>query len=117
MNILSIQEWIETIDDYYIEFSCLKKFSTNINSYHEFVQSMQKPLDFENLNEYILYCKNIQYQLHKQKLDNHITLSKKLGMIDEFYLLSQTPSEKIISEYISYLIKSEKNSMTSKSHG
>ena len=67
---------------------------------------MKKPSDFENLNDYILYCKDVQVQLQKQKLDNHINLTQTLKtMIDESYLLSKTTSEQVLTEYIKYLKK------------
>lgn len=103
MSKLSIQDWIKNNDDYYIEFSQLKNFSNDINTYNKLIQNMNKPSDFENINNYIQYCNKIQTQLHKQKIDNHIKLTKELGMIDEFYLLSKTPSEQLLSKYINYL--------------
>lgn len=103
MSKLSIQDWIKNNDDYYIEFSQLKKFSNDINTYNKIIQNMNKPLDFENINNYIQYCNEIQTQLNKQKIDNHIKLTKELGMIDEFYLLNKTPSEQLLSKYLNYL--------------
>jgi hypothetical protein len=103
MSKLSIQDWIKNNDDYYIEFSQLKKFSNDINTYNKLIQNMNKPLDFENINNYIQYCNEIQTQLNKQKIDNHIKLTKELGMIDEFYLLNKTPSEQLLSKYLNYL--------------
>lgn len=103
MSKLSIQNWIKNNDDYYIEFSQLKKFSNDINTYNKLIQNMNKPLDFENINNYIQYCNEIQTQLNKQKIDNHIKLTKELGMIDEFYLLNKTPSEQLLSKYLNYL--------------
>lgn len=50
MSKLSIQDWIKNNDDYYIEFSQLKKFSNDINTYNKLIQNMNKPLDFENIN-------------------------------------------------------------------
>ena len=103
MSKLSIQNWIKNNDDYYIEFSQLKKFSNDINTYNKLIQNMNKPSDFENINNYIQYCNKIQTQLHKQKIDNHIKLTKELNMIDEFYLLNKTPSEQLLSKYLNYL--------------
>lgn len=103
MSKLSIQDWIKNNDDYYIEFSQLKKFSNDINTYNKLIQNMNKPLDFENINNYIQYCNEIQTQLNKQKIDNHIKLTKELGMIDEFYLLNKTPSKQLLSKYLNYL--------------
>lgn len=103
---LSIQDWIKNINDYYISFSHLTKFSNDIKKYNKLIQEMKKPSDFENLNDYILYCKNVQVQLQKQKLDNHINLTQTLKtMIDESYLLSKTTSEQVLTEYIKYLKK------------
>lgn len=103
---LSIQNWIKNINDYYISFSHLKKFSNDIKTYNELIQEMKKPSDFENLNDYILYCKNIQAQLQKQKVDKHINLTRTLKtMLDESYLLSKTTSEQVLTEYIKYLQK------------
>ena len=59
MTKLAIQNWIKTLDAKYIEFVNVKKFSNDINSYNAIIQSMQKPSDFENLNEFIEYCENI----------------------------------------------------------
>lgn len=103
MSKLSIQNWIKNNDDYYIEFSQLKNFSNDINTYNKLIQNMNKPSDFENINNYIQYCNKIQTQLHKQKIDNHIKLTKELSMIDEFYLLNKTPSEQLLSKYLNYL--------------
>ena len=67
---------------------------------------MQTPSDFENLNDYILYCKDIQAQLQKQKVDKHIKLTRTFKpMLDESYLLSKTTSEQVLTEYIKYLQK------------
>ena len=103
---LSIQNWIKNINDYYISFSHLKKFSNDIKTYNKLIQEMKKPSDFENLNDYILYCKDIQVQLQKQKVDKHINLTRTLKtMLDESYLLSKTTSEQVLIEYIKYLQK------------
>ena len=84
----------------------MKKFSNDIKKYNKLIQEMKKPSDFENLNDYILYCKDVQVQLQKQKLDNHINLTQTLKtMIDESYLLSKTTSEQVLTEYIKYLKK------------
>ena len=103
MSKLSIQDWVKNNNDYYIEFSHLKKFSNDIKTYNKLIRDMNKPSDFKNINTYIQYCNEIQTQLHKQKIDNHIKLTKELGMIDEFYLLSKTPSEQLLFKYINYL--------------
>lgn len=104
MEKLSIQDWIKTLDAKYIEFVHVKKFSNDIKSYNQMIQSMQKPSDFENLNEFIEYCENIYKLLQQERIDEHIKLSKDLGiMLDEFYLLTDTPSQKLLTKYISYL--------------
>ena len=104
MSKLSIQDWIKTLDAKYIEFVHVKKFSNDINSYNKIIQSMQKPSNFENLNEFIEYCENIYKLLQQERIDEHIKLSKNLGiMLDEFYLLTDTPSQKLLAKYISYL--------------
>ena len=69
---------------------------------------MQTPSDFENLNDYSQYCNDIQKQLREQKINEHIKLAKVLNRIlDEFHLLTKTPSEQILSEYIKYLKNNE----------
>lgn len=84
----------------------MKNFSNDIKTYNKLIQEMQKPSDFENLNDYILYCKDVKAQLQKQKIDNHINLTRTLKtMLDESYLLSKTTSEQVLSEYIKYLEK------------
>lgn len=104
MEKLSIQDWVKKINDKYIEFGHVKKFSNEIKSYNEIIQSMQKPSDFENLNEFIEYCENIYKLLQQERIDEHIKLSNDLGiMLDEFYLLNNTPSQKLLAKYISYL--------------
>lgn len=103
MSKLSIQDWIKTNNEYYIEFSHLKKFSNDITTYNKLIQEMSKPSDFKNIDNYIQYCNKIQNQLYKQKIDNHIKITKELGLIDEFYLINKTPSEKLLSKYINYL--------------
>ena len=104
MTKLAIQNWIKTLDAKYIEFVNVKKFSNDINSYNAIIQSMQKPSDFENLNEFIEYCENIYKLLQQERIDEHIKLSKDLGiMLDEFYLLTDTPSQQLLAKYISYL--------------
>ena len=104
MSKLSIQDWVKTINDKYIEFGHVKKFSNDIKSYNQMIQSMQKPSDFENLNEFITYCENIQKLLQQERIDEHIKLSKDLGiMLDEFHLLNNNPSQKLLAKYISYL--------------
>lgn len=106
MTKLPIQDWIKNINDYYISFSHLTKFSNDIKTYNKLIQEIQKPSDFENLNDYILYCKDVKAQLQKQKIDNHINLTQTLKtMLDESYLLSKTTSEQVLSEYIKYLEK------------
>lgn len=106
MTKLPIQDWIKNINDYCISSSHLTKFSNDIKTYNKLIQEMQKPSDFESLNDYILYCKDIQAQLQKQKIDNHINLTRTLKtMLDESYLLSKTTSEQVLSEYIKYLEK------------
>lgn len=104
MTKLSIQDWIKTFDAKYIEFVHVKKFSKDIKSYNQMIQSMQKPSDFENISEFITYCENIQKLLQQERIDEHIKLSKDLGiMLDEFYLLQKTSSQKLLDKYISYL--------------
>lgn len=104
MTKLAIQNWIKTFDAKYIEFVNVKKFSNDINSYNAIIQSMQKPSDFENLNEFIEYCENIYKLLQQERIDEHIKLSKDLGiMLDEFYLLTDTASQQLLAKYISYL--------------
>lgn len=103
MSKLSIQDWVKTTNLHYIILTHFERFSNNVTSYNELIQSMKNPSDFENLNEYIKYCKGIQKQLSKQKIDNHIKLTKIFGMLDEFYLISKTPSEQLLTEYIKYL--------------
>ena len=104
MEKLSIQNWVRTIDAKYIEFVHVKKFSNDIKSYNQMIQSIQKPSDFENLNEFIEYCENIYKLLQQERIDEHIKLSNDLGiMLDEFYLLNNTPSQKLLVKYISYL--------------
>lgn len=106
MTKLPIRDWIKNINEYYINFTHLTKFSNDIKTYNKQIQEMQKPSDFENLNDYILYCKDIQAQLQKQKIDNHINLTRTLkSMLDESYLISKTTSEQVLSEYIKYLEK------------
>lgn len=104
MSKLSIQDWIKTINLRYIYLSNVEKFSNDVASYNKIIQSMQNPSNFKNLNDYINYCKDIQRQLHKQKVDGHIKLAKAFNQIfDEFQLLSKTPSEQLLVEYIKYL--------------
>lgn len=105
MSKLSIQNWIKTIDDYYPQFLNLQKFSNDITSYNNIIQNMKKPSNFENIHNYIQYCHEIKNQLNKQKIENHIKLTRALGMIDEFYLMNETPSERLLAKYINYLKK------------
>ena len=106
MSKLSIQDWIKTTNLHYIILTHVERFSNDVNSYDELIQSMQDPSDFNNLDEYIKYCKNIQKQLREQKIEKQIKLAKAFNRIlDEFHLLSKTPSEQILSEYIKYLKK------------
>ena len=103
---LSIQEFIKTTNLHYINVTNIERFSNDLESYDELIQSMKKPSDFKNLNDFIKYCENIQKQLRKQKVDEHIKLVKALNrLLDEFHLLSKTLSEQILSEYIKYLEK------------
>lgn len=102
MSKLSIQDWIKNTNLHYIILTHIERFPNDIKSYNELIQSMQNQSDFENLDEYIIYCKDIQKQLSKQKVDNHIKLNKALGMIDEFYLMNETPSERLLAKYINY---------------
>lgn len=105
---LSIQDWIKTINLHYINVTNIERFSNDLNSYDELIQSMQTPSDFENLNDYSQYCNDIQKQLREQKINEHIKLAKVLNRIlDEFHLLTKTPSEQILSEYIKYLKNNE----------
>lgn len=106
MSKLSIQDWIKNTNLHYIILTHIEKFPNDIKSYNELIQSIQNPSDFKNLDEYIKYCKGVQKQLSKQKVDEHQQLAKALNRIlDEFHLLSKTPSEQILSEYIKYLKK------------
>ena len=110
MSKLSIQDWVKTTNlHYYIILTHVERFSNDVTAYNELIQSMKNPSDFENLDEYIKYCKNIQKQLTEQKINNHIDLTKELGMIDEFYLLRKTPSEQLLSKYLNYLQTKEVN--------
>ena len=105
---LSIQDWIKTINLHYINVTNIERFSNDLKSYDELIQSMQTPSDFENLNDYSQYCNDIQKQLREQKINEHIKLAKVLNRIlDEFHLLTKTPSEQILSEYIKYLKNNE----------
>ena len=104
MSKLSIQEWIKTINLRYIYAANIETFSNDVASYNKLIQSMQGPSDFKNLNNYIEYCKDVQKQLHKQKVDGHIKLAKAFNQIlDEFQLLSKTQSEQLLARYINYL--------------
>lgn len=104
MSKLSIQDWIKTTNLHYIILNHVERFSNDVKSYDELIQSMQNPSDFKNLDEYIKYCKDVQKQLSKQKVDEHQQLAKALNRIlDEFQLLIKTPSEQLLTEYIKYL--------------
>ena len=104
MSKLSIQDWIQTTNLHYIILTHFERFSNDVASYNELIQSMKKPSDFENLDEYSKYCKGIQKQLSEQKVDEHIKLAKALHRIlDEFHLLIKTQSEQLLIEYIKYL--------------
>lgn len=103
MSKLSIQDWIKNTNLHYIILTHIERFPNDIKSYNEIIQSMQNPSDFKNLDEYIKYCKGVQKQLSKQKIDNHIKLTKIFRMLDEFYLIGKTPSEQLLTEYIKYL--------------
>lgn len=113
---LSIQNWIQNIQNNDERYMCLlhvEKFSNDVNSYDELIQSMQKPSDFENINDYVLYCDNILNKLHEEKVNEHIKLAKELDLLlDEFHLFLKTPSEQILSKYIQYL----KDSNNDKKH-
>ncbi len=104
MSKLSIQDWIKNTNLHYIILTHIERFTNDIKSYNELIQSMQNPSDFKNLDEYIKYCKGVQKQLSKQKVDEHQQLAKALNRIlDEFQLLIKTPSEQLLTEYIKYL--------------
>lgn len=103
MSKLSIQDWIKNINLHYIILTHIERFPNDVKSYNELIQSMQNPSDFKNLDEYIKYCKTIQKQLSKQKIGNHIKLTKICGILDELYLIGKTPSEQLLTEYIKYL--------------
>ena len=106
MSKLSIQDWIKNTNLHYIILTHVERFSNDIKSYDELIQSMQAPSNFNNLGEHIKYCKDIQKQLSKQKVDEHIKLAKALNRIlDEFHFLIKTPSEQLLVEYIKYLKK------------
>ena len=108
MSKSSIQDWIKTTNIHYICATNIERFPNDVHAYNKLIQSMQTPSDFENLNDYIKYCEDIQKQLRKQKINEHIELAKILNRIlDEFHLLSKTPSEQILSEYIKYLKNNE----------
>ena len=104
MTKLSIQDWIKNINLHYIILTHIERFSNDVKSYNELIQSMQNPSDFENLNEFIEYCENIQKLLQQERIQNHIEMIQKTRfMLDEFYLLNNTPSQKLLAKYISYL--------------
>lgn len=104
MSKLSIQDWIKTTNLHYIILNHVERFSNDVKSYDELIQSMQNPSDFKNLDGYIKYCKDVQKQLSKQKVDEHQQLAKAFNRIlDEFHLLIKTPSEQLLTEYIKYL--------------
>ena len=106
MSKLSIQDWIKTINLHYIILNHVERFSNDIKSYDELIQSMQNPSDFKNLNDYFKYCKDIQKRLHAKKVAEHQKLVKAFNRIlDEFHLLIKTPSEQLLVEYIKYLKK------------
>lgn len=104
MSKLSIQDWIKTTNLHYINVTNVEKFSNDVTSYDELIQSMQNPSDFKNLNDYFKYCKDIQKQLHAKKVAEHQKIVKVFNQIlDEFHLLVKTPSERLLAEYIKYL--------------
>ena len=104
MSKLSIQDWVKTTNLHYIILTHVERFPNDITSYNKLIQSMKNPSDFKNLDDYIKYCKTIQKQLSKQKVDEHQQLAKALNRIlDEFQLLIKTPSEQLLTEYIKYL--------------
>ena len=106
MSKLSIQDWVKTTNLHYIILTHVEQFSNDITSYNELIQSMKNPSDFENLNEYIKYCKSVQKQLSEEKVDGHIKITKALNrVLDEFHFLIKTPSEQLLIEYIKYLKK------------
>lgn len=97
MKKLSIKEWI-------IKKPYYAKDLTDLSFYDPKIQSLRQPSEFEDLASYITYCEEIQTQLHKEKWEDHHKLSLSLGLIlDEFHLLTYTPSEQILSLYINYL--------------
>lgn len=105
---LSIQEFIKTTNLHYINVTNIERFSNNLESYDKLIQSMKKPSDFKNLDDYVKYCENIQKQIRKQKVEEHINLVKALNrFLDEFHFLTKTTSEQILFEYIKYLKNKE----------
>lgn len=104
MSKLSIQDWIKNTNLHYIILNHIERFSNDVKSYDKLIQSMKNPSNFKNLDEYIKYCKGVQKQLSKQKVDEHHQSAKALNRIlDEFQLLIKTPSEQLLTEYIKYL--------------
>ena len=92
-QIVSIQDYIKN-----------KKYSNNLNEYNKLIRKMKKPSDFTNIINYIIYCEQIQDKLHMDKWMKNRKLALLTDyMIDELHLLSKTPSEKVLSEYIFYL--------------
>ena len=65
MSKLSIQDWIKNTNLHYIILTHVERFPNDITLYDKLIQTMKNASDFENLDEYIKYCKTIQKQLNK----------------------------------------------------
>lgn len=104
MTKLSIKDWVKKKLYHNPLTTYHKKDLTDLSLYDHQIQSLLKPSDFNDLSSYIAYCEVIQTQLHRKKWEDHQKLSLALGLIlDEFHLLTDTPSEQLLSQYINYL--------------
>ena len=119
MTLSSIQDWIQS--DYFKSHNkpntnpnsldCTLHYSpryyhlpTDIRKYSPLIQDMKHPNELQSYHEFEQYCKKLLSELHQNKV-LYPSEQYPSMLLDEFYFLVKTDSEKLLEYYLDYIKK------------
>lgn len=119
MTLSSIQDWIQS--DYFkshnkpnINLNSLDRtlhyspryyhLPTDIHKYSPLIQDMKHPNELQSYHEFEQYCKKLLSELHQNKV-LYPSEQYPSMLLDEFYFLVKTDSEKLLEYYLDYIKK------------
>ena len=75
---------------------------TDIHKYSPLIQDMKHPNELQSYHEFEQYCKNLLSELHQNKI-LYPSEQYPSMLLDEFYFLVKTDSEKLLEHYLDYI--------------